>query len=1370
MNSPQLQTRLEEVLDRERRLKFWSALARVWAGAALAGLFVIFLERSSGWSSSLLPWLVALLALVLAFRFTRRNEIQENDWRQLARRVESHHPELDGRLLTAVQQNFQNGGTYLQQRLLAEVLRHAQTSDWTQAVPAPRLKLAKTANWLALLLFIIVLADMRHTSGPVLLTHGFGPGSITVTPGDISLERGNSLVVLARFSGALPATVELVLTPSVSSSQRITLVKSLADPMFGGSVPEVSSNLAYHVEYGGQRTRDFHVTVFEYPRLEKANADLKFPDYTGLAPKRIENTRRVTAVEGSQLNLTLELNKPVVSARLVAKDQNTLPLTATTNRPAALLKDFPLQTSKTYELQLTDAEGRTNKTQTFFVFEALTNRTPELRLTSPRGDLRPSPIEEISFDGTVWDDFGVKAFGLGYSIAGQDPKLLELGRDVPGNEKRSFHHFLRLEDLAVQPDQLLSWFVWADDIGPDGQLRHTTGDIFFGEVRPFEEVFREGQGGDQQDQGESQSGQHGSQAGRLSELQKQIISATWRLQRDHPVKGQKPDTGSPATKTRSSEKAAPSSTSSGKSQSPSRSVEQASTAPSGFGSLSINTPLQRGVAATLANGNRFNGFSRFFGQAVSAEQPAFPRAAATPRSHAPGTNGPPTYQSDITVVRDSQAQALDQAHTAIEDQRDPRAASLWSAAAKQMETALERLNRASNSPASLPDALAAEQAAYQALLKLREHEYQVSRSRNRNQRGQSDQMRQQLEQLDLAQSENRYETTRQAQRPQNNQRREQLQVMNRLQELARRQQDLNDRLKELQTALQEARTEQERQEIQRRLKRLQEEEQQMLADVDELRQRMDQPENQSSMAEQRRQLDQTRDDVQRAEQSASQGSAAQALASGTRAQRQFQQLHDQMRKENSSQFADDLREMRNQARELAHRQDELSSQIDSEANTQRQSLSDAPEHQAALSQLAQQARQLTNLLDRATQVSQQADVAEPLLSRQLYDTVRKFMQETGKNLQESQDQLLERGLMTRDLYDQLKESSIPDGAKLLDLTSNLLGRNLLPQAKEASQRIGTGISGLKNGVEQAAESILGDDAEAMRLAQQELDRLTEQLRNEAAGATNASAGGLAAGQNGSASNRLARARSRASTNENGQQGQNGNQEQANSGQTPQSASGATPDNNSANGDQSGSTQRGGNANRSGAATGATDSASSDSSGSPGGQPNSNVATPRDGVAQDATGARGSNIGGSSAYGGGDGENSAAVGRAFDRLFDEQGNPLGGPLTGDNFLQWSDRLRDVEEMLDAPDLRTVVAAARDRARLLRQAYRRDQKKPDWAVVKLQVFDPLVQVRNQIAEELARRESKEALVPIDRDPVPDRYSELVRKYYENLGRAK
>ena len=43
-----------------------------------------------------------------------------------------------------------------------------------------------------------------------------------------------------------------------------------------------------------------------------------------------------------------------------------------------------------------------------------------------------------------------------------------------------------------------------------------------------------------------------------------------------------------------------------------------------------------------------------------------------------------------------------------------------------------------------------------------------------------------------------------------------------------------------------------------------------------------------------------------------------------------------------------------------------------------------------------------------------------------------------------------------------------------------------------------------------------------------------------------------------------------------------------------------------------------------------------------------------------------------------------------------------------------------------------------------------------------------MRNQLADELARRGPKDNLAPVDRDPVPPRYSELVRRYYERLGK--
>ena len=54
--------------------------------------------------------------------------------------------------------------------------------------------------------------------------------------------------------------------------------------------------------------------------------------------------------------------------------------------------------------------------------------------------------------------------------------------------------------------------------------------------------------------------------------------------------------------------------------------------------------------------------------------------------------------------------------------------------------------------------------------------------------------------------------------------------------------------------------------------------------------------------------------------------------------------------------------------------------------------------------------------------------------------------------------------------------------------------------------------------------------------------------------------------------------------------------------------------------------------------------------------------------------------------------------------------------------------------------------------------------------MKILDPLDELQKRLKEEIAKRESPDSLVPIDRDPVPDRYADMVRKYYERIGTGK
>lgn len=1385
--NPFLRARLRPAVKRARRLTLALCLAACWTVAALAGAAWWWKSGGVAPAAAFLTWLAASLALaaLTGFIWSKTGP----DYKRLIRRIEERYPSLNGRLLTASQleREGQDIPDFFRQRLLEETLLHSTQSDWSAAVGKRRLAVAQVLHGAALVAFLTLLfawgarVDFRPAEHPEDIYAGdefapVPPGEVSVTPGDTLLEKGSSLVVLARFSEPVPASANLVIGNTPETERRFPLTKNLNDPVFGGSVPDVRENLRYRVEWeDGRRSRDFQVTVFEYPKLERPDITLTFPDYTKQPPKRVEDTRRVSAVEGTKLDVELQLNKPVASAVLQPlpgkpdadnpeppAPPEPLALTTDPSAAAARLTGFIPTATREYQLVLTDDAGRTNQTKQTFRFEVLPNTPPDIKLTTPRGDARPSALEEMLFEGTAGDDFGVLAAGLAITLPNGETEFLTLLQDVPANERRGFQHVLRLEEANVKPQDLVTWFVWADDIGPDGQPRRTMGDMFFGEVRLFEEIFRQAEAQSQerqqrQQEEQQQQGGGNSPSQQLAELQKQIINATWRLRRSAP------ETATPA------------------------------------------------------------------------------------------------FTSDVETVRDSQGDALEQAGTAAAQAGggDPGVAAAWGIAVKEMEKARASLDEATKDPKALAPALTAEQAAYQALLKVRARETQVARGQQRGQGQQSasEQQRQmELNEMDLTDEENRYETERLARTPQEEERREQLQVLNRLRELARRQEDATERLKELQNALEAAKTEEQREEIRRELKRLEEEQREMLADTDELNQLMNSEQNRQRMAEERNRLEETREQMRRAAEATQQGNVSRAVASGTRAQRQLQEMHDELRKETSGQFAEELRRLRGEARDLERRQREVAEAMkngggneDAEDAPRGKSLTDSPDQEQAIQQLEEQRRRVADLTRRAAELSAEAENAEPLVSRGLYDTVRKFSQDDAGSVKQLQEEMLREGTLTRSMFNRMRElQEEEEGGRGLAATADLLRREMLPEAERMERAAREGLENLRQGVEKAAESVLGDDTEALQRADRELEELTRQVEREMAQNTATGQGGGREDEDVPSSGGARGGETADSRRAGGEPGDPEDATGATGGQSPRTArrgeNGASRDPNGEEPEDSDSTPGAGGARgereaaeladrgarggeRSGETEAENDEAAGEAedsngeggrrggetadarggrrpgqgqSGQPGGagRDQQNEEEDADGEPRTEQAQNDGERAGQSGQGGGgrSGRENGEPGRGQnardgvrDFAFDENpgGNQRGGgavnnarggrggfsaPITGDDFREWSDRLRDVEEMIDAPDLRNGVATARESARRLRVDMKRGNlKKPDWAVVKAEIIEPLAEVRKRVREELARRDSKDALVPIDRDPVPPRYTDLVRRYYQELGGA-
>jgi hypothetical protein len=520
---------LEQTL---RRTQFLQALTRGCLATAALAVILILVRIFTGWRSPiqiLVPLVFGVLVVIVA---RRRASQQTLDSGAVISALEREHPELRHLLSAAAEQKPESKSgefRYLQLRVINEVLQHPRRVLWRQNLEANMAAAGKRCLAAAGALVILLFA-LRHSSlhAQSASTSQQTEG-ITVTPGDTEVERGTSLVISARFGHDVPAEATLVLVSASGKTRYISLERHLADPVFGGNLSEVSEAGIYHIEYAGGKTRDYKISVFDYPALVRADAHLRYPDYTHLTNRTIPDTLRVSAIEGAHLTYELQLNKPVAHARLVGRDQ-TLELQLT-NNSIAMLNEFVLTNSSRYSLALEDAQGRTNKFPSDFVLVALTNRPPDLKLVLPHGDQRVSKLEEIQLQGEATGEFGLGKYGFGYTAAGKDPQLIELGQAAPNGQKRSFKYLLALEKLNVEEDQVVAYFVWADDVGPDGKTRRTFSDIFFAEVRPFEEIFRPGQSGSAGNES-GQGGQQGNRGTQLAQMQKDIIIATWKLQQE----------------------------------------------------------------------------------------------------------------------------------------------------------------------------------------------------------------------------------------------------------------------------------------------------------------------------------------------------------------------------------------------------------------------------------------------------------------------------------------------------------------------------------------------------------------------------------------------------------------------------------------------------------------------------------------------------------------------------------------------------------------------------------------------------------------------------------------------------------------------
>jgi hypothetical protein len=1199
----EIRSKLEQIAKRFRSQVLAWLLIGLW-GVFLALLLGRLTQTGNAIAGSFswgLLFATAMGGYLLFFLWTR---FGYRDLGSVAQRIERRFPDIDQKLLTAIEPIKPNESEFLRSKLIEETLLHAQAQHWENIVPKWKLGTLWSLQWL-LLIATIAASWMLHTKSTSVLNasdrsaiRGF---EWIVEPGSTQIEKGADLLVSVRFSDDFSDDLLLIAESPSGESQSVSMQRSLRDPIASATIRKVKEPLRYRIESVSKNSERFDVGVFEHPAVLQSDASIQSPTYAQQDDKTISNTRRVSIVDGAQIRWSLKLNKPVVSAEWIDENGQSTLLEGNPQNPTEYsIRNRPAESMR-YRLKLTDAEGRSEKTAEEFVVKIIPNREPELKLISAV-DQRVSAIQEMIVGARVQDDFGIHRTGIRVSVGDSETSDIELSSPgEPTKKKNELQHLIDLESLQAKADQLVTYHFWTEDLDRDGQPRRIESEMYFAEVRPFEETFREADASatqQRQEQQQQQGSESAQQADELAELQKKILSATWNLLRGIPKSN--PD----------------------------------------------------------------------------ASQ---------------------SIQEQMPILLESQNQALEQTEALKEQLQAPNAAQDLFKVQSSMREAIAELNhtRSETPSLSLRGAIKQMRGAYEGLLRLRAREHEVSQSQQQqssSQRSQSASQRnrqEQIQQLQLEQDPSRYEEESQPMTEEASSEREMRQVMNRLDELARRQEDLNEQVRELDLALQSAKDEQEKKELEERLEQLREDQQELVEDADELLERMNEPESRNALEESRRQIENAREQMQQSERQLREAQPSAALNSGTRAEQSVDQTREQLREQSSESLQRDVEQLIEQAQKVAKNQAELERQLREQANLpardpesdtngpdrseptrsepeasspRRESLlrSDAELNQDGnlpernLQDWKEQKQQYLDLLNRIKDTVEQAEGSEPLLAEQLYETYR-------------------------------DASRLPTEQRL-DRIPMMIERGMEQPAVEESGEVSKELQGLRERIENSSQSVVGSEEESLRRAIKEIDQANRAIESEI-------------------EQRLEQEGS-----------QDTNAMQPSEGQPRE------------------------------------------------GQPREGQ--PREG--QPSEGQPSESRSSSAAR-------EPSLRSALDALEERMQRAGGGgglesssPLMGEDYAQWTDRLRDIEELVRDPELKAEAARVREAARDFRKEYKRHSKEPQWELVKKLISNPLKELQRRVQEELVRKTAKEnELVPLDRDPVPDRFRSELDRYFERLG---
>ncbi|MFC1490338.1 hypothetical protein ACFL6K_03920 [Candidatus Latescibacterota bacterium] len=456
------------------------------------------------------------------------------DDQKIAMFIEEKFPELEDRLNSAVEVEtliFKDEKDALINLLLKDAAQKARVVSISTVVDRKKeqiLTYAAFGIFVLSLLFVLSfwneLMSITSRMG-FLFTSNDYPAQITVSPGDVQIEKGETqeIFVTLRNKSSNDVILHYKAGSDIWREENMERGINQLDYMF--QFESVQEQIFYYVEFNKKVSSNYSISIYEYPKADRIDLAYSYPSYTGLPDRTELNSGNIRGLKGSEVTLTVTTTGAVETGVIVLNDTTRINLSH--QGDGVFSGMLTIEEYGSYSVNLTDSENKNNKFPEEYLITPVEDEWPLITITAPKRDIRVNPIEEVIITSMVEDDFGVNSLKLKYSINGMDEESIDLAEGISkGLPEVSGSYVMYLEDFSLEPGDIISYYLESEDNFHINDPSMT--DMYFIELTPFDASYT--QVNNQEDGSEPQEGAPESES-QMVTSQQMIIAATWKLYR-----------------------------------------------------------------------------------------------------------------------------------------------------------------------------------------------------------------------------------------------------------------------------------------------------------------------------------------------------------------------------------------------------------------------------------------------------------------------------------------------------------------------------------------------------------------------------------------------------------------------------------------------------------------------------------------------------------------------------------------------------------------------------------------------------------------------------------------------------------------------